>query len=232
MLRRDGQGTDGMKPAAERRAAWIAILAFVLAGAAGVARAAAGDEPKVLQTVGVVGDVSDTGFKWKTKSGSWNVSYASTCAISRYGIATVADLAQGATVHVLGRPIESQPSSGGGKLPPEITQVQVVVVGQGFDPPPVPQKLRDNKLQWVSGSIHLRPKEKQVLVDRAVLQYGPTKQTIVIEKAEKSAIAKGVLLFAMGLPAGEKKDKELTISRASVLHAEIKPELHAYLFPQ
>ncbi len=180
------------------------------------------DEPegKPAGMVGVVMEVPEPGvprdgvpadgksFSLKAKKGTYSVTWDKKTRFIAHKVITLADVEVGEPVHVLGELVEKQPTDRGGNIPPQLIKIQAIVVGDEFEPPPVPPNLGTQRIRWVSSKLRMRGKE--LWVDQHLLKAGSAQEVLRVWKITAGAPAPKTPVFVGGyLDLSDKKNPKL-----------------------
>jgi hypothetical protein len=170
-------------------------------------------------------------FELAEKRGTLKLTVEESTAIVAHRYVVAKDCSGGAA-HVLGKkqPPQVNPQTGA-RSGPSIAPVFVVVVGDFQPPAPIPPDLAEQKLEWISGHLQVGV---QLALDGTHLGCGTDRKVIVVEAADKAALAK-----AKNRPAlveatlTDPKAKEGAAQRVTLLAPDCPAaELRAILPPQ
>ena len=95
-------------------------------------------KPKIAEFTGVVKAVAEDGKSYTFKAGrhTFELTPDTEPKVLQHKGVPLSEIQARATLHVLGRFIDKQPSPNGfGELPPTLTGILAIVAGDDFDPP-------------------------------------------------------------------------------------------------
>jgi hypothetical protein len=184
---------------ARRIAALLAAPLLLLA-----ARASADDAIHLKGTVGA--EIGEAGFDLVDKRGTYHVALGSDAPFLLLRPATVRDVDSLTTLHVLAKKV------GKGKGGEKIRDIQVVVVGDKFEPPSVPKDLADKQYGWADSMLIVN-NDKYALGDSPI---DPAQRVIVLQPASKEMVVKGRGALCDGILQGDGKAKNVKARRVFV----------------
>jgi hypothetical protein len=159
-------------------------------------------------------------FEARAKDAIWKVALGDSTAIERHKATPLALCKSGAKIAVLGKRVKAIETADPSKSTPDnISRIAAIVVGEGFEPPPVPPELSAKGIEWISGTLQ-RAGTKTHMIGNFFLMAGPDRRAIEIEPADRGAIAKGATVLVEG--EGEERAKEARARRVAVLAPEIE----------
>lgn len=174
--------------------------------------------PKGAKPAGMIGKVKSAAedgksFSLRAKKGPYAVTWTKKTVWREHRLTTLAELAEGTTLHVLAQRQESTLSSGGGNYPPQLMKVRAVVAGQAFEPPTLTEKDHKQQLDWHVGK--LKAGNGELHLDDAVIAGGRGREVLIETQLDGKALgehapkAKDQLFVAGHLDDSDRKNKKL-----------------------
>jgi hypothetical protein len=190
----------------------LAVVAAIFAGF--VLAAHAEEEPPALRALGKVKSIDDDGkaLDLEAKGGPFRVDLPAQGGVSQLKLGPVTGL-EGSRTHVLGKEISGGRQPGGGNVPPSIGNIITIVVGE-FTPPPLRADLTAKKIAWLSGFLTIQG--NQLRLDAKVINTGVDRPIVQLVPADRSRIAKGLLLHVDGRVEGDPKAKPRRLRATAV----------------
>lgn len=189
---------------------------------------AADDKPKTKPT-GMVGLVKSTAtdgksFSLKARKGPYLVTWNKKTVWRAHELTTISEISQGTFLHILGNLQAPSQSSGGGTFPPQVVKIQAIVAGEGFEPPPLTEKDRRSKLEWLTGK--LKEGQGELLLGDAVIGGGRMREVLVEKQLDGTALgslapkAKDQIFVAGHLDDSDRKAKK--IAATEIIRVNLK----------
>ena len=145
----------------------------------------------------------------KGKKGTLQVTLSNETVIDLHSLISLKDVEPGSTIHVLAKKQAEQHGSGGARYPPMLVQIHAVVTGS-LKPPFVPEKLQEQGLIWVSGTLKQVENGRERDVDGYRLGTSLGTEVLKVERVKSSKLKKRMKVFISGyLDESDRKNKTL-----------------------
>ena len=186
------------------------ILSMVIWSQAGVTFAAEKPHagPVTIQKINKATDGKQL-IEVKGKKGNLKVTLSDSTVIEWHEIISLKDVEPGSTIHVLAKKQAEQHGSGGARYPPMLVQINAIVTGS-LKPPLVPEKLMEQGLVWVSGTVREEENGRERVVDGFRLGTSLGTEVLQIQRVKSSKLKKRMKVFISGyLDESDRKNKTL-----------------------
>lgn len=145
----------------------------------------------------------------KSKKGTLKVSLSNNTVIESHEQVSLKDVEPGSTTHILAKKQAEQLGSGGARYPPMLVQIHALVTGS-LKPPAVPEKLAEQGLVWVSGTLKQVNNGREREVDGYRLGTSLGTEVLLIQRVKSSKLKKRMKVFLSGyLDESDRKNKTL-----------------------
>lgn len=192
------------------------VLGLALAALAAAALPTSADGP--VRLLGKVRSVADdhASFKLRARGGTYEVQPQAGAAFTVFKTQTLGELTGAVQGRILAKASEATTESEA-----FLGNVYTIVLGSGFEPPPLPDRIKRMKLQWISATISpsvkggpIQANHYQLLVpsDRPVAVHGTGGMDAITEKA---------IVLLDGERTGDKRSKTVLATAITVLAPEL-----------
>ena len=171
--------------------------------------------PQFYGLIGVVKSISEDGtsLQLKQKGGSILVDLSDVADVQSINSLPLSRIKTGAQLHVLGVRRKS-----GYYLAAGIHRVEAVVSGT-FQAPPLPKKLEEKKLRWISGAYNVD--EGGMSLGGISLKLEKKTRVIGFSPSERSAITKKMKIYVQGKLIGSKSDPRIQPRKIYILSTKV-----------
>jgi hypothetical protein len=202
-------------------AAAAAVLAVAAACAAGEAAAA--------RVFGKVKVEKDGALTLQEKKGPLALEVAEDAPVLVFRAKTLPEVEAGPACILAHKEEAHGPNSAAPNgIPAQISQVQLIVSGEGFEPPPVPADLAAKKIAWLKGSLHV-VSANDTRLDGTIVSTGGPARVIVVEKGDAAELRKKGAVAVVEGPV-DRAAKKVDAKKVAVCGPDVQPGEMKLLF--
>ncbi|HIA28186.1 MAG TPA: hypothetical protein EYN79_08775 [Planctomycetes bacterium] len=169
------------------------------------------------------GEEAGKGFVMTARRGPYRVSWDKKTILEVHSLKPLRTLAKETMVHLLARKQAVQPTSTGGTFPPMLIQVRAIVAGSHFKPPRLTAKLREQRLEWVSGKLRPKSGGREFEVKGYLIGKSIEAPVLIVARKGGKALEKRMRVFVAGhLDSSERKNKKIAATEVLILEPKFK----------
>ncbi len=158
--------------------------------------------------------------------GLWQLKLDASATIFHYEAATLGTLPSGTKAHVLGRRVRTPIGEGGHTVIDEYIQVQSIVSGDEFRPPPLTAEQKLAKVEWYGGVLTRTVANQPVRIDQYEIRTGYDREAVRIRGADRSDLRRKAMLFVSGTADESTKPPTVVARRIVVLDPKLVATKH------
>lgn len=193
------------------RKTWLALAAAL------AATAVLAGEPG--RTIGKVKIEKDGALAFEARGGPFQLVVTDATEFVAFESKTLGEGDGGKSAHLLGKKISGgTDTASGSHVPESIGQVSIIVIGDGFEPPPLPADVAAKGTKWLGGTLS-HDASGGWNFSGTMVAIGRDARAIVIEKAEAKDAKKGMIALVTG-PV-DKAAKKIEAKRVALCGRDI-----------
>lgn len=207
----------------------VGLFLLVVAFSPGFASPICNDtEPKAVGMMGAVKSLladkdAGKGFTMTARRGPYRVTWDDETTLEVHSLKALRTLPRDTIVHLLARKQAVQQTSNGGTFPPMLVQVRAIVAGSHFKPPTLTAKLKEQRLQWVTGKLRPKSGAKEFEVEGHLIGKSPETPVLIIARKGGNALKKKMRVFVAGhLDDSERRNKKIAATEVLILEPKFK----------